>query len=234
MDRLRSGIGSREPPASAIHTPRVSIVSDVLLYREGLAASLLRDGRLTVAGLLDSGEALPGIARQQPDAVLLDGAMRDCLMLARKIRAHFPNLRIVGFGICGGADRLVDCAESGLAAFVDSGGNVSELVEAVLGALKGELSCSPEVSALMCERLASLATGAKRPDALTRREREIAALIGQGLSNKEIANDLRIGPSTVKNHVHSILEKLNVRRRSAIVSQLREFSWMRGEQVSQT
>lgn len=234
MDRLRSGIGSHKPLTTPIHTAAVTIVSDVLLYREGLAASLIRDGRLEVVGLFDSQEALPGIARERPDAVLLDGAMSDCLVLARKIRAHFSELRIVGFGICGGADRLVDCAESGLAAFVDSGGNVGELVDAVLGALKGELACSPEVTALMCERLANLASGAHRPDALTRREREIAALIGQGLSNKEIANDLRIGPSTVKNHVHSILEKLNVRRRSAIVNQLREFSWMKGEQVSQT
>jgi DNA-binding NarL/FixJ family response regulator len=234
MDRLRLGIGSRKPLAAEYHTPAVTIVSDVLLYREGLAASLLRDGRLAIVALLDSNEALPGIARKRPDAVLLDGAMSDCLTLARKVRAHFPDLRIVGFGICGGADRLVDCAESGLTAFVDSNGNLGELVDAVLGALKGELACSPEVSALMCERLANLAAGAKKPDALTRREREIAALIGQGLSNKEIANDLRIGPSTVKNHVHNILEKLNVRRRSAIVNQLREFQWMKGEPLSQT
>ena len=99
----------------------------------------------------------------------------------------------------------------------------------MLSAIDGRLTCSPEVSALMCERLARLSTGkSPQPDALTGREREIAALIGHGLSNKEIANDLRIGVSTVKNHVHSILEKLNVRRRSAIVRQLREFHWMAG------
>jgi DNA-binding CsgD family transcriptional regulator len=67
---------------------------------------------------------------------------------------------------------------------------------------------------------------------LTRREREIAALIGEGLSNKEIAIDLRIGPSTVKNHIHNILEKLNVRRRAAIVHQLREFPWMKRKQTA--
>jgi len=115
------------------------------------------------------------------------------------------------------------------AAFVGCSSNVDELVKAVLAALRGELACSPAVAALMCERLASLsASGPRQVSGLTRREREVAALIGQGLSNKEIASDLRIGPATVKNHVHSILEKLNVRRRSAIVSQLREFSWMNG------
>jgi two-component system nitrate/nitrite response regulator NarL len=207
----------------------VTIVSDVLLYRDGLAASLLRDGRLNTLDLVSSVDALPVIAANIPDVVLLDGGMENCLGLARRLRSHVPGLRIVGFGISGGADQLVDCAESGLAAFVDSKGSVGELVTAVLGALRGELSCSPEVSALMCERLAALsAGGTHRPDALTRREREVAILIGQGLSNKEIANDLRIGPSTVKNHVHSILEKLNVRRRSAIVHQLSELPWMKG------
>jgi len=235
MGQLHPSISTGEPGAPAIlEKPSVTIVSDVLLYREGLAASLQRDGRLAVADLVSSHDALPAISSRRPDAMLLDGGMKDCLRLARMIRAHFPGLRIVGFGICGGIDRMVDCAESGLAAFVDSDSSVGELVVAILGALKGELACSPEVSALMCERLANLAFArTQRPDELTRREREIAILISQGLSNKEIANDLCIGPSTVKNHVHSILEKLNVRRRSAIVHQLHEFPWLKEGRATQ-
>jgi two-component system nitrate/nitrite response regulator NarL len=239
MDRMVPSFGLCEPPAVArsatAYVAGVTIVSDVLLYREGLAASLQRDGQLSILGLVSSAEALPAIISSRPDVALLDGGMEDFLGLARRIRAHLPSLRIVGFGISGGADRFVDCAESGLTAFVDCGSSVDELVAAVLGALKGELSCSPKISALMCERLASLSAGGlHRPEALTRREREVAILIGQGLSNKEIANDLLIGPATVKNHVHSILEKLNVRRRSAIVSQLSAFSWMNGKQDAQS
>jgi DNA-binding NarL/FixJ family response regulator len=203
------------------------------LYREGLAASLGRDGRLDVIDLVGGKEALARVLESLPDIVLLDGAMAHCLPLARRIRAEWPNARIVGFGISGGADQLVACAESGLAAFVDCNGSVSELVEAVQGALKGELACSPQVSALLCERLASLANaGGLGRETLTRREREIAALIGEGLSNKEIAIDLRIGPSTVKNHIHNILEKLNVRRRAAIVHQLREFPWIKSSSLT--
>lgn len=201
--------------------PTVTIVSDVLLFREGLAASVLRDGRLGICDVVAGPDAMDSIHRRQPDAVLLDGVMASCLELARTIRASIPRLTIVGFGISGGADRFVDYAESGLAAFVGCDGDISDLVSAVTGALNGELECSPRLSALMCERLARLAGGLARPATLTRREAEIATLIGQGLSNKEIAIDLHIGPSTVKNHVHSILEKLSVRRRSAIVQQLR-------------
>ena len=235
MESMNPSIDLCEPPVATISTvprvPRVTIASDVLLYREGLAASLVRDGRLSVLDLVSGADALPSIAKHMPDVVLLDGGMADCLGLARRIRANLPALRIVGFGISGGADHFVDCAESGLAAFVHSSGSVAELVGAVLGALKGELACSPEVSALMCERLANLSAGGlHRPDALTTREREVAVLIGQGLSNKEIASNLGIGPSTVKNHVHSILEKLSVRRRSAIVHQLSELPWMKERQ----
>lgn len=83
------------------------------------------------------------------------------------------------------------------------------------------------MSALLCARVAELATLGQQPETLTRREREIAMLVGEGLSNKEIAKDLSIGPSTVKNHVHNILEKLRVRRRSAIAQQLSAFPWVR-------
>lgn len=218
MDESHPGTGSEDADMAA---PSVAIASDVVLYREGLAASLRRDGRLNVIALTSGAGLLPAIAQTGPDAVLLDGTMGDYLRLAREVRGAAPRVRIVGFGISGGADELVDCAEFGLAAFVGSDGSLEELVAAVVGALRGELACSPRVSALLCERLATLAAGAQQSVApLTRREREIAVLVGQGLSNKEIAIDLRIGPATVKNHVHSILEKLNVRRRSAINHQI--------------
>lgn len=228
----QSASGHSTVATTGVGHPNVIVVSDVVLYREGLHASLVRDGRLNVLDLVGSHSALPVISRTLPDAVLLDGGVADSLSLARRIRANVPAVRIVGFGIAGDADRLVACAESGLAAFVDRDGSFDELVTAVLGALRGELACSPKVSALLCERLAHLATAGQRPEELTRRERQIAILIGEGLSNKEIANDLRIGPSTVKNHVHNILEKLNVRRRAAIVHQLKEFPWMNRSQVT--
>jgi two-component system, NarL family, nitrate/nitrite response regulator NarL len=212
---------------ASANMPTVTIVSDVLLYREGLAASLFRNGRVKILGLVTSTDALPAIARNPPDALLLDGALVNCLQLARNVRDVAPGIRIVGFGISGGADHLVDCAQSGFTAFVGSESSVDELVTAIFRARNGELVCSPRVSALMCERLARLAMGSPKSAVLTRREKEIAVLIGQGLSNKEIAIDLRIGAATVKNHVHSILEKLDVRRRSAIVHQLSQTSLMR-------
>lgn len=224
---LSQSVGSHEAQTE-IGRPRVVIVSDVLLYRQGLEASLSRDGRVEVIAVVTSNDALATISRRSPDLVLLDGAAKECLVLARSLRDHLPKIRLVGFGISGGAERLVDCAQCGFAAFVDSRASAADLANAALGALRGELDCSPEVSALLCERLARYAAAGREPESLTRREREIALLIGEGLSNKEIAKDLKIGPSTVKNHVHNILDKLRVRRRSAIPHQLSAFRWVRG------
>ena len=220
--RLRSAIGPSDGSR-----PRGVLVSDVLLYRQGLQASLSKDGRVDVVAAAPSRDALAIISRCLPDVVLVDGAASECLAIARVLRSQWPKIRLVGFGISGGAERLVDCAQWGLAAFVDCNASAVDLANAVLGAIKGELACSPEVSALLCERLAHYASAGQEAECLTRREHEIALLIGEGLSNKEIAKDLRIGPSTVKNHVHSILEKLRVRRRSAVAHQLSAFGWGR-------
>ena len=213
--------GKVETPLNS--APRVVIVSNVLLYRDGLVASLARDGRLDVVAALSAPDALVALATLPADALLLDASMPNGLVLARELRASYPAMRLIGFGIAGGAASLLACAEAGLAAFVDRNGTVDALVGAVRSALRGELNCSPQVMAMMCDRLASLAGGQAGPDEpLTRREREVAALVAEGLSNKEIAIDLRIGPATVKNHVHNILDKLNVRRRAAIAGRLRE------------
>jgi two-component system nitrate/nitrite response regulator NarL len=214
--------GAFGQPEITPEIPKVVIVSDVRLYREGLQASLARDRRLEVIASVHAEDALAAFSIHAADAVLLDAAMESGLSLARTIRSLHPALRLVGFGMNGDAANLVACAESGLAAFVDCHGTIDELVGAVHGALRGELTCSPQVTAMMCDRLASLAsTGSEGCEPLTRRERQVAALVADGLSNKEIAIDLRIGPATVKNHVHNILDKLKVRRRAAIARQLK-------------
>jgi len=208
--------------------PSATIVCDVMLYRQGLAASIRQDGRIMLLDVVGGSEAQTTIEARRPDAVLLDGALPGCLQLAREIRAYDPSLTMVGFAVAGGARRMVDCAESGLRAFVDCDSCVDQLIASTLKAMDGEFSCPPSVSALMCERLAQLSAGIRDDATLTRRELEIASLVTQGLSNKEIARSLTIGPSTVKNHIHSILEKLNVRRRSAVAQRLRRSCMMDG------
>jgi len=203
--------------------PRVVIAGSILLYREGLAASIASDGRLIVAGRTDLESVAKTVARLRPSAVVLDASTSKGLVAAGELKSSFPDLPLVGFGISGSPHDIIGCAEAGLAGFIDEDSSIDDLVKAVWDAVKGEFSCSPKVTTILCTRLARLAgRGPIATGSLTPREREIAGLVAEGLSNKEIAQGLRIGPATVKNHVHSILDKLNVRRRAAIAGRVAE------------
>jgi DNA-binding NarL/FixJ family response regulator len=100
---------------------------------------------------------------------------------------------------------------------------VKDLRRAIESAWNGEAICSPRVAADAFSRLARLSAG--RPPAplseLTPREQEVARLIEQGMSNKQIARRLVITLATVKNHVHNVLEKLRVRRRGEVGARIR-------------
>jgi two-component system nitrate/nitrite response regulator NarL len=199
---------------------RVLVVAGVRFYREGLAAALAADARFTVAGLAsDVREAAASFEDLQPDVVLLDLPAADAPALVRALLDSAPSARLVALGVTEADDDLLPLAEAGVAGYVTRDSSVEDLLAAVESVAAGETICSPRVAASLLRRVRNLAReqGARVPDgvrALTSREREILALIVDGLSNKEIASRLRIELPTVKNHVHNILEKLQVRRRS--------------------
>jgi DNA-binding NarL/FixJ family response regulator len=107
-------------------------------------------------------------------------------------------------------------------AFVGEDGSVEEISEAVRIAAQGLSICPPELTARLLDRLAEIARTSeiRRHDRLTERQDKIARMVAEGLSNKQIARELSISPATVKNHVHAILGKFDLPRRSAIGSQL--------------
>jgi two-component system nitrate/nitrite response regulator NarL len=207
-----------ELPAGQL--PRVLVISDVLLYREGIAAGLARSCAVRVVGSFCGAEARDFLARCGTDAVLLDASSAELLPLARAIHQAWPDLPLIGFGIGDDANSLA-CAEAGLIGFVGRDGTIADLICTVERALVGEVGCSARLAAMLCARISVLAahTGALA-STLTPREREIAELAAAGRSNKEIAIDLRIGPATVKNHIHNILDKLGAPRRAAIAVRL--------------
>lgn len=214
---------SQARAANGRRTIRVLVVSDVLLYREGVARGLAQSERMTIAAALSGIEAVAQLPTLGVDAVLLDASAPESLVVARRLHAIRPPLPIVGFGI-GSAQTSVACAEAGLIGFVGRDGTLAELERAIEQAIAGEVGCPPQLVAMLCRRVAALSGTVAAPPpvaALTRREREIAALASEGLSNKEIAIELRIGPATVKNHIHNILEKLQIRRRGAIGAHFR-------------
>jgi two-component system, NarL family, nitrate/nitrite response regulator NarL len=196
---------------------QVLLISDVRLHREGIAELLRRDGRVEIIG----GEPRSANDISGPEVVLLDSSDPGAVSIARRFAGLGRPVVVLGVP----ADEAVlRFAEVGVIGFVERDSGVRRLVESIEAALRGEASCSPRIATLLLRRLTGLpGAGSPRTEYanLTARERQILRLIDTGLSNKEIAQQLRIEVATVKNHVHNILEKLQVRRRGEAAAQLR-------------
>ena len=213
-----------EDQATGARRPKAYVVSDVLLYREGLSHQCHDNGQLDFIG---SGppteETLQLLERIPPDAVILDLAMRDSIGFAEQIRDRVPRAKIVAFAVSNLDHRVVACAQAGICGYVPKDGTAVDIVTAVSHAVRDEFHCSPKVAAMLLAQLAALAPEAtadrpRRVPELTPREQQILGQIGQGLSNKEIARLLGISSATVKNHVHHLLDKLSVHRRTQAVA----------------
>jgi two-component system nitrate/nitrite response regulator NarL len=205
---------------------RVLIISEVRLYREGLVRLLRRDERLDVVGTAsDVPDALARLPEleQPPDAVLLDVPAPVGLRAPGQLEPALPAARIVALNVPETDETAVIAwAEAGVSGLLDSDVDVDEVAQAVETTAQGGTVCSPKLAAVLLRRVARDAEDRPAATSLTARERQIAELIEQGHSNKEIAERLEIGLPTVKNHVHNILTKLKATRRGQAAAMLRD------------
>jgi two-component system nitrate/nitrite response regulator NarL len=217
-------------PSTPIHpgspqTVRVMVLADVRLYREGLTRLLAGQEGLTVVGAAAVTEdSLLRVSAEHADVVLIEGATACETSVVRELARLAPEAKVVAYGVVDEDRQALRCAEAGVAAFVTGEATGEQLVGAILGVGRGEFSCSPRIAALLLRRVRALSQGVGPHVAharLTPRERAIAALVADGLSNKEIAARLGIELCTVKNHVHHILEKLHVSRRTQAAARFR-------------
>jgi two-component system nitrate/nitrite response regulator NarL len=209
------------PPAAS--PVRILIVADVRLYREGMSANIeTRPPFAVVGAAANAEEAITLTVDTRPDVVIIDMATKQSLAIVRLIRHHAPKVRVVGFGVEEVEGEILACAEAGLAGYVPCDASVDDLVERVRSVLRGELLCTPRMAAMLFRRLEGSRGDRRAPQGLvlSAREREVLQLIDGGLSNKEIAVRLHIEVSTVKNHVHNVLDKLNVTSRAQAAARL--------------
>ena len=205
-------------PGCVIHA---FLLSGVRIQREGLAALIDGTPELRVAGV--GATADEAIRSDSPDVIVVDAGTQaaafEVRMLARRAGA-----RIVAFAVPRDEALIVELAEAGTLCFVGRDAGFEELVEAIRSAARGEARVPPSIATTLLQRLRS-PEPPRRPPAdlatLTVRERQIVEIIAEGLTNKEIAARLSIEVATVKNHVHNILEKLQVSRRTDAVARLR-------------
>ena len=202
----------------------VLIVSRVRLYCDALVPLLNRQQGIHAIGTLKaSGEAIEEVEALSPDAVLLDMGSPGSLPLAASLVRARPGTRVLGFGVDDVPIQVVACAEAGLCGYVPAHASIAELARAARRAAAGETICSAEMADSLFRHLGAAARGGTEPSAdivLTQRQQQILRLIREGMSNKEIAQRLSLGTSTVKNHVHSLLGRLQVGRRAEAAARI--------------
>ena len=212
-------------PAVPYFIGRLLLVSAVRLTRDCLAQAITARGASSVVETAaTTSAALECVASCRPDALLVDARGDDGLDAIHVLSAAAPTVPIIALAIGGSDAEILACAEAGAAGYVGLDASLDDVMATVASVIRGESVCSPRVTASLFRRLACLAARARTGPSLvtlTSREREIALLLEQGLSNGDIARRLGIRLPTVKNHVHHILEKLQARRRGEVVAQLR-------------
>jgi DNA-binding NarL/FixJ family response regulator len=204
---------------------KVMVVARVRLYREGLALVLTNMCGIEVAGVCEDGpEAITLITAERPEVAIVDARLVTAPGLVPSLQRVCPSIRVVAFGVQDDASEILGCAEAGVAGYVSSESGTAELLRVLAAVERDELQCTPFVAATLLRRVTELSRGAgstlrlleagtRAGPPLSPRELEIVALIEEGRMNKEIARTLGISLSTVKNHVHRILEKQSVTRR---------------------
>lgn len=204
---------------------RVLIVSDSRLYREGLVRFLARDSRLEAVGSVGEWRAAElAIADTRPDVALVDRGMADAASAIRRLLNSFPGIKIVALGLTDEENEVLDWAEVGISGYVCREATLEDLVRAVESAVRDELNCSDRLAAALLRRVGTLATRLATSAGggqLTEREREILRFLDRGLTNKQISSQLFIEVTTVKNHVHNILEKLGAQSRGEAAAKAR-------------
>lgn len=196
---------------------RVFVVDDHDVIRRGIAALLAATEDLELVGEAATvAEALARVPRQSPDVAVLDVRLPDGngVELCRELRSRMPELRCLILTSFDDHEALMDAIMAGASGFVLKGVVGEELVGSIRTVGSGESLLSPQKTEAMLNWLRKQQEQADPLRELTERERQVFELIGEGMTNREIAKRIFLAEKTVKNYVSQVLAKLAMRHRS--------------------
>ena len=197
---------------------RVVLVDDHPIYRQGLAKLLRECGVDVVAQAGNGTEALSIVEEAAPDVVVMDLNMPGIsgVEVTRKLVERTPASRVLIVSVSAQEEDVTEAILAGASGYVLKDGPVEEVVAGIEAAANGESLISPRIATMLLRRMrldepAEVEAPPKTP--LSERELQVLRLVADGMGNQEIGEALYIGQSTVRNHISSILMKLQVENR---------------------
>ena len=209
---------AQDQPAPAAGDPiRVYLLDDHELVRRGIRELLESEGDIVVVG--ESGlaqEATRRIPALRPDVAILDGRLPDGsgIDVCREIRSVDPSIKALILTSYDDDDALFSAIMAGAAGYILKQVRGNDFVDTVRRVAAGQSMLDPSVTAQVLERLRTGVPRDKELEALTEQEQRILQLIGEGMTNRQIAERMFLAEKTVKNYVSHLLAKLGLERRT--------------------
>jgi two-component system, NarL family, nitrate/nitrite response regulator NarL len=201
----------------------VLVVSSVRLLRDRVAEMLGTRGVRAIPVMPSQLPPEPLADLPAPDVAIVDARDMDAAGTVHQLTSGVPPVKVILLGASDDEQLVLRCIEAGATGYLDADCAEDDVVAVILRVRCDDVIVTPKVLAALMRRVitSSPLTPLSGVEHLTARERQVLSVMERGLSNKEIAGELHISVATVKHHVHRILEKLKVPRRSAAVAQLR-------------
>ena len=193
---------------------KVMIVDDHMLVRDGINLLLSTFDDIQVISVVDSGDKALGLCKQeQPDVILMDMVMpnQDGPESIECILKNFPEIKVIALTSFVGEDLVVRSIQAGAIGYLLKNVSADKLAEAIRAAALGQSTIESTAAQIL---LQASHKPAQVGDNLTERERQVLALIAEGMTNKEIAQQLSLSHGTVRVYVSHVLAKLGVSNRT--------------------
>ncbi|KLU38810.1 MAG: LuxR family transcriptional regulator [Peptococcaceae bacterium 1109] len=187
------------------------------MVRRGLVSYLETEDGIEVVGEASDGSQAVKFCRDlTPDVILMDLIMQetDGITATKEIKAEFPHVQVIILTSFVDEKLIFPALEAGALSYLLKTSTAEEIVKAIRSARESQSIIEPQVASRMVSRIQSASNSRPPHEELTQRELEVLRLIGEGMTNQEIAEKLFIGIKTVKTHVSNILSKLGVADRT--------------------
>jgi DNA-binding NarL/FixJ family response regulator len=209
---------------------RILLIEDNRILRKGITATINKQRDITVAAVRDgSDNVLSKALAVKPHVVLVGlglGSQNNLDVLA-SVKKECPGIKIIGMGLAPTQTDIVDFVQAGAKGFILQNATLEDMMRTIRSVAGGEAVLPVPMTGAFFSQVTehALSNGkksVKKDIQMTQREKEIIALIVEGMSNKQIAERLNIASFTVKSHVHNILGKLSLHSRVQIANLARD------------